>query len=454
MAKGRERSTGRANLPLDRGVIFPSVGDLASESGISPAILLYAHIDSIYISPDEAVCVQGWVNDQSDRFASIAIGGQGADVDSSDGHVIRYARTDVLAAFGFTLTPETKFGFLAFFPKSIDLKISSQVVTVLVRSKGNTVHRFSKEAENVSHDVFLEQLLLPFEVEIGRGDVASPVDIEVPEPFLSYLIDIGKVSSEYSKRKSKLISIAHSNIAPEITAIVTVGNVVDFQFVQQALFQQTEYMSRMEWIYVVDNPTLERSVIRNAERAHALYGVSVSVLAFETSTNDNVARNLAARHAEAPTLAFLTTSEIPSSLSVGAAREEKRNYSHEAGDEKSFSMNSLRMAASALSPDAIEGHQSENRLIVDHATFLHIGGLDERFLSEIGGNLDFFERKKRLGSKCFEKNHSFCNLEYFVTTPSTNSAVERRRCLYDRLLMKAVWSSNNAEPVWVERGIR
>jgi O-antigen biosynthesis protein len=269
---------------------------------VHPPAGIHGFIEAVFASPEGGLIAVGWALHPAD--CSIWIEDEfGAAQSLENG--FRRRRSDVSAAFVGLPWADMESGFVLHLPDmearallSLCAATPNGVVTLATAGNPELLPAAPAAAAKLLFSIETEDHLFHRRVSL--------VDMQVLGPL------IARRQAEMDVLPVTVTDFGKLPANPEVSIIIPLYRRFDFIEHQLAEFAgDTSLMNVAEIIYVIDDPSIEVSVIDELRTIHALFGVAVRVVYGGGNRGFSGANNLGARYATSERLLFLNSDVIP-----------------------------------------------------------------------------------------------------------------------------------------------
>jgi GT2 family glycosyltransferase len=294
------------NMPTEvRDAMLASIG--TEQSGFASAQARYS-IEALLVAPSAGLMIIGWIDDVTHPISCISIMSSGWRIVIDESSLVRVGRMDVEKAIG-SRAPYA-FGFFGFQHLDGGGDVSS-LITVELRQKGGISIALQCAATIVS-DVDLRATAL------ARLAGASFLGNSVIESMRylgrgvgAELVRFNKAITERLVADPYVERFGEQHGSPRGTIVVCLYGKPEFYFVQNCLFAGLPGIEEYEFVYVSNSPEMAETLLREAQSASLIYGLTNSVMILSGNAGFGGANNAAARIARSNRLLFVNPDVFP-----------------------------------------------------------------------------------------------------------------------------------------------
>jgi GT2 family glycosyltransferase len=279
----------------------------AGPSDVS-AVQARCSIDALLVAPNAGMMIVGWIDDATHPVSCIRIISSSWRVVIDITRCIRVRRLDVEKALG--TRAQYSFGFYGFlhFDRGGD---TSGPIKVELWQKGGYTTTLQCTA-TMMEDIELRNIALSHlagasffgnRVIESMGWLAQGVGAELIEFNKSITRRI--VAGPYVER------FGPQRTSPRGTIIVCLYGKPEFYFIQNCLFSGLPGIDDYEFVYVSNSPELAEILLREAQSASLIYGLSTSIMILPGNAGFGGANNAAARIARSDRLLIVNPDVFP-----------------------------------------------------------------------------------------------------------------------------------------------
>ena len=318
------------HMPTEKRNVLLASG----ESGASVALPDQSRsaVEALFIAPDAGLMIVGWIDDLTHPIDCIRIISGAWRVVLDESHLIRVRRMDVEEVIdGRTSHPFGFFGMLHFEqggdisgPVKVELWHKRGLIVVLQSAATivTEVELRNAALSKLATSAFLGNSAIESMSYLERGVGAELIK-------LNRSITQRIVAAPFVERFG-----AHTE-SPRGTIIVCLYGKPEFYFIQNCLFAGLPGIEEYEFIYVSNSPELAETLLREAQSASLIYGLTNSVMILADNAGFGGANNAAARIARSDHLLMMNPDVFPrdpewarkhTAVLDGAPREQTRLF--------------------------------------------------------------------------------------------------------------------------------
>jgi GT2 family glycosyltransferase len=294
------------NMPTEvRNVLLASIG---TEQPNVVSMQARCSIDALIIAPRGGLMIVGWIDDVTHPISCIRIISVGWRVVIDASRFVRVRRMDVEKAIG-SRAPHS-FGFFGFLHLDRGGDVSGPV-TIELWQTGGIATALQCNATIVG-DIELRNTAL---AHLAGASFFGNPGIE----SMAYLGQgVGAELIAFNKALTRrLVAVPYverfgrQNGSPRGTIVVCLYGKSEFYFVQNCLFAGLPGIEEYEFVYVSNSPELAETLLREAQSASLIYGLTNSVMILPGNAGFGGANNAAARIARSDRLLIVNPDVFP-----------------------------------------------------------------------------------------------------------------------------------------------
>lgn len=259
-------------------------------------------IEGVIVSPEGGGIVFGWVLNPANAIVWLEDERQGI---VSLEQAFRINRADIHIAFESNPWVETIAGFVAYMPR---LKLASHLRLRVACVGGVSTLSSRSEVEMLpSQPLAAAKKLFSILTPVRKfHERVAIVDWKLLEPLIS------RKTLEFSGETARCINFGEEPNSPGVSVIVPLYKRFDFIEHQILEFRRDPAFADLcEVIYVVDDPSIQETVIDTADELHRLFDFPFKIVVSERNRGYSGANNLGAAYARGQRLLFLNSDVIP-----------------------------------------------------------------------------------------------------------------------------------------------
>jgi GT2 family glycosyltransferase len=294
-----ETSGGRRDWLTNVLLRRPYTGETTMEA-LGPAISLCID-EAISCGPDGIVLL-GWLLAQPQDIAALKLhcGRQAVTLDPRN--FVRIARPDVLESFPNHGLEDQRCGFVTYVPHGIK---PHEALYLQVEAADGSAGYAPVPRSRLSGLVAIKRILQA--VDVRFLDMQAAFDNTLGPAIASINNDrLGKPVGE------TLFVYGAPPSAPRFSVIIPLYGRLDFLEYQQALFSARPYAGDIEFIYVLDDPSMRREAEYLCVSVCERFQVPFKLVHLERNVGYAQANNIGLRHATGEFVAFLNSDVFPS----------------------------------------------------------------------------------------------------------------------------------------------
>jgi GT2 family glycosyltransferase len=294
------------DMPTEvRNVMLASIG--AGQSDVS-SIQARCSIDALLVAPTGGLMVVGWIDDVTHPISCIRIISSSWRVVIDASRCVRVRRMDVEKAIGSRA--QHSFGFFGFLhfdrggdasgPMKVELWQTGGFATVL------------QCAATIVGDVDLRNTAL---AHLAGASFFGNPGIEsmryLGQGVGAELVHFNKAITRRLVAAPYVERFGPQKKSPRGTIIVCLYGKSEFYFVQNCLFAGLPGIDEYEFVYVSNSPEMAETLLREAQSASLIYGLTNSVMILSGNAGFGGANNAAARMARSNRLLIVNPDVFP-----------------------------------------------------------------------------------------------------------------------------------------------
>jgi GT2 family glycosyltransferase len=292
----------------DRNIMLASIDTGHSE--VAP-VQARCSIDALLIAPNLGLMIVGWIDDVSSPLSCIRITSSGWRTVIDASRFIRVRRTDVEKALGSRAAH--LFGFLGFlhFDRGGD---ASGPIKVELWQRGGLAPTVECVPTLVG-DVDLRNTVLAYLASASFfGNPAFESMSCLGQGVGAELVRLNKAITSRVVATPFVERFGLHKKTPRGTIIVCLYGKPEFYFVQNCLFSGLPGIDEYEFVYVSNSPEMAETLLREAQAANLVYGLTSSVMILTGNAGFGAANNVAARIARSDRLLIVNPDVFPRDL--------------------------------------------------------------------------------------------------------------------------------------------
>jgi GT2 family glycosyltransferase len=276
----------------------PYIGESTIDA-LDPAISLC--IDEAIPCGADGIVLLGWLLAQPQDIAAIKLhcGHNSVTLDPRD--FVRISRPDVLASFPNHGLEDQRCGFVAYLPHAIK---PHEALYLQVDARDGCAGYVPIPRSRLSGLVAIKRLLEA--VDVRFLDMRAAFD-NVLGPAVA-AINSDRLAKPVAET---VFAYGAPPPAPKFSVIIPLYGRLDFLEYQQALFSARPYAGDIEFIYVVDDPSLRREADYLCISVYERFQVPFKVVHLERNVGYAQANNIGLRYASGDFVAFLNSDVFP-----------------------------------------------------------------------------------------------------------------------------------------------
>jgi GT2 family glycosyltransferase len=265
-------------------------------------------IDALLISPGAGLMIVGWINDATHPLSCIRIISPGWRVVIDASRFVRARRMDVEQAIGSRVPHSLGFfGFLQFErggdavgPLNVELWQKGGIATAL------------QCTATVVGDIELRNTALSYLAGVSFfGNPAIESMRYLGQGVGAELVQFNKVITRRVVASPFIERFGPQIASPRGTIIVCLYGKPEFYFVQNCLFSGLPGIEEYEFVYVSNSPEMAETLLREAQSASQIYGLTNSVMILGGNAGFGGANNAAAQIARSDRLLMVNPDTFP-----------------------------------------------------------------------------------------------------------------------------------------------
>ena len=284
--------------------------------GPSRAIANAAHagprcsIDAVFANPNGAILLIGWINDAHSQMDSVRVTGDGWEAYVPGAATGRARRTDVEEELG--TSNSHAYGFWSLITGQEAISLPSRLRVELALLNGAKTSTDAPPVQVVSATQLRDTTLSYFAGCCYHGAPHVEAQAQLDGDLGRRIIALNRAVSRQLTAKPYIQRFAGSTGQLQASLIVCLYGRSEFLFLQAAAFSRLpNFVADYEIVYVSNSPELSERLTNEAQIAHRVFGVDITLVLLAGNAGFGAANNAAAQHCRSNRLVFTNPDVFP-----------------------------------------------------------------------------------------------------------------------------------------------